>query len=325
MSNIVPIKGLRDAPKASQSRMETVILSSKEAESWCIPPFQRPLHVNEKVRAVGEKIKTTQEIEGVLTLGRIAKDPTVWIVDGQHRIEAFKISGLPEVIADIRFCQFDTMAEMACEFVHLNSALVRMRPDDILRGLETTVLALQMIRKSCEFVGYDNIRRGSVSSPVLGMSAVLRCWNGSAGETPTSNAAGQSVAQIAEAMDATSVSNLIAFLSTAHAAWGRDPEYFRLWGSLNLTICMWMWRRLVIDRDRGVKRSVVLTIGQFKQCLMSISADGHYLDWLVGRMLSDRDRGPCYAKVKTIFARRLMDESKHKKKPMFPQPAWASK
>jgi hypothetical protein len=323
MGKVISINGAREAPKAQQSKMDTLILDQGMVNQWRVPPFQRPLRVNEKVRAVTEQMKLSKSIEGVITLGGLNSDQNLYIVDGQHRVEAFKLSGLAEVIADVRVCSFGSMSEMADEFVRLNSSLVRMRPDDILRGLESSTPALIAIRKSCEFVGYDQIRRGK-SSPIVSMSALLRSWNAASGETPTAGGGG-SASALAKSIDQGSQQNLILFLATANAAWGRDSEYHRLWGNLNLAVCMWMWNRLVIDRDRsGTKRYAVLTVAEFKKALMSVSADSDYLSWLPGRNLSDRDRSPCYSRLKSIFQRRLQEEMKGKKC-LLPTPAWASK
>lgn len=325
-NNIVSIKGSREAPKSQRSTMETLIISVEQVNRWKVPPFQRPVRVNGKVAAIAEEMRRSGcEITGIITLGRIAKAADLYVVDGQHRLEAFRISDLPEIIADVRIVQFDTMAEMADEFVRLNSALVRMRPDDILRGLEPTSLALRTVRRECIFVGYDNVRRGGTSGPVLSMNSVLRCWHGSSNETPIGTFGGSSIAKVASEMDAESVEHLVRFLLTAHAAWGRDPEYYRLWGNLNLALCMWLWRRLVLDTNRGLKRAIVLNIGQFKQCLMSLSADHGYLDWLAGRSLNDRDRSPAYQRIKDAFVRRLSQEVRDGKKPLLPAPAWFSR
>lgn len=323
MGNVISISGAREAPKAVQSRMETIIITQAMANGWRIPPFQRPLRLNDKVRAVSEQIKNSECIEGVLTLGKLKNDTAYYLVDGQHRTEAFKLSDIAEAIADVRVVNFDNMGEMADEFVRLNSSLVKMRPDDILRGLESSTPALQQIRKSCEFVGYDNIRR-SGTSPIVSMSALIRCWVASTYETPSATG-GLSAAGAAQTLDQTSVQNLVAFLATAHASWGRDPEYYRLWGNLNLTLCMWLWNRLVMDRDRfGNKKYIVLNVTEFKRCLMAVSANADYVEWLRGRNLSDRDRSPCYSRVKSIFVKRLSEDSKGKKI-LLPQPAWASK
>lgn len=323
MGNVVNISGAKEAPKSQQSRMETIIVSQTMVSAWKIPGFQRPLRVNEKVRQVSEQIKKNETIEGVVTLGKLRNDPAHYIVDGQHRIEAFKISEIGEAIADLRVVVFETMGEMADEFVRLNSNLVKMRPDDILRGLESSTSALKAIRKSCEFVGYDQIRRGK-NNPMVSMSALLRCWSASTYETPSGSNSGLSAAGLAQSIDQLGIQNMIAFLATAHSAWGRDQEYHRLWGNLNLALCMWLWNRLVIDRDRvGNKRYVVLTPTEFKKCLMSLSADSDYLAWLPGRNLNDRDRSPAYGRIKSIFTRRLGDDNG--KRPSLPSPAWASK
>lgn len=324
MSTVIPIKGARVPPKTQQSRMDTIIVTPDMVRQWQTPPFQRPLRINDKVRRVADEIKNNEVIDGVLTLGSIGADSSLYIVDGQHRIEAFKISEMSEALADVRVCKFATMADMADEFVNLNSSLVKMRPDDILRGLENSLPSLKAIRRSCEFVGYDFIRRNT-QGPIVSMSAVIRCWNASLAETPAS-AGGASAAAMAQSLEQSSAQNLIAFLATAHSAWGRDPEYYRLWSNLNLAVCMWLWNRLVIDRDRrGSKRYALLDIHQFKRCLMSVSADINYLEWLVGRNLGDRDRSPCYTRLKSIFVRRLMDDGNNKKRPALPSPAWASK
>lgn len=323
MGSVISINGAKEAPKSEQSRMETIIVTQQMVGAWKIPPFQRPLRINEKVRQVTEQIKHSECIEGVVTLGRLRNDSSHYIVDGQHRCEAFKLSEIAEAFCDVRVVSFLTMSEMADEFVRLNSSIAKMRPDDILRGLEASTASLKAIRKSCEFVGYDQIRRGK-SSPVLSMSALLRCWGAASYETPAGSSSGLSAAGLAQSLDQTSLQNLISFLAVAHSAWGRDPEYHRLWGNLNLALCMWLWNRLVIDRDRvGNKRYVVLNIPEFKQCLMSLSADGDYLDWLQGRNLNDRDRSPCYSRIKGIFARRISGDTE--KKASLPSPAWASK
>lgn len=325
MSNVVPIKGALQPPKAVQSKMDTLIVTPAMVKLWKIPPFQRPIRLNAKVQSVTEQMKKTETIEGVLTLGVLKSEPSqLYIVDGQHRIAAFTLSELAEAICDVRVCVFADMAEMSEEFVRLNTSLVKMRPDDILRGLESSVPALRAIRKACEFVGYDQVRRGN-SSPVVSMSALLRCWSAASYETPASSNSGLSAAALAQNIDQASLQNLIGFLATSHAAWGRDPEYYRLWGNLNLALSMWLWNKLVIDRDRfGNKRYVIMDIGQFKKCLMSVSADGDYLAWLPGRNLGDRDRSPCYGRMKSIFVRRITDDNRGRK-PSLPSPPWASK
>lgn len=316
------IKGAHQPPKAVQSKMETLILTPEIVSQWRLPECQRPKRITCKVEMASEKIRQTHTIEGVVTLGMLKGSTALYIVDGQHRLEAFKITKLAEVIADVRIVVFDNLIELAEEFVQLNSSLTPMRPDDLLRGSELSIPALKQIRKACEFVGYGQVRRGGGSGPIVSMSALIRCWRVSQNEVPTNSGIGGAL-KIARELDQQSSSNLIAFLSVAYEAWGRDEENYRLWGNLNLTICMWLWNKLVIDRDRtGTKRYALLDIPQFKKCLMLVSANADYNSWLVGRTLSDRDRSPAYNRLKAIFASRLSGDSKTAMR--LPQPAWGS-
>jgi hypothetical protein len=320
---VAQMKASRKIPKSAISQMETMLISREDALSWIVPAFQRPLRINDKVRALAEDLRSNGGfISGVITLGKLKEDRATYLVDGQHRIEAFKISELPECIADVRTCTFDSMADMADEFVLLQQSLVRMRPDDVLRGLEASTHALQVIRATCPYVGYDQIRKGNEYTSIVSMSAVLRLWNGSRAETPQRNAQSANATHIAKDIDDSEVTNLCKFLHVAHAAWGRDANYARLWNSLNLGITMWLYRRMVLDQDRaaGAKRHVVLNTDQFKKCLMSVSADSEYLDWLGGRVLTDFHRAPCYRRLKALFAARLKAEELDSR---LPSPAWS--
>lgn len=296
------------------STMETVEISIEKAKSWKLPPFQRALRTNDKVRDGVDQIKKTQIIPGVITLGRL--DGSTYIIDGQHRREMFYLAELPTARVDIRTITFSSMAEMGLEFVRLNSALVKMKPDDVLRGLEETSKSLQRIREQCPFVGYDMIRRRP-RSPILSMSAVLRTWLITVPEAPSGT--GLSAVDCVSSMTEEQTTQLIAFLKLAHTAWGDDEEYKRLWGTLNLAICMWLYRRTVLSSYTAA--TTRLSKELFYKCLMSLSAASNYLDWLVGRNLGDRDRGPCYNRIRQIFRQRLAKEGLTR--PGLPAPPWA--
>lgn len=307
-----------EAQKATHTTLDTIIVTPELVKSWRLPPFQRQLRVNEKVKLLALQIKVDEVIPGVLTLGIISEDgrKVVYLLDGQHRREAFLQSGVELGYADVRQRHFESMEDMGEEFVNLNSQLVRMKPDDILRGLEGTNEALAKIKKTCPYVGYDMIRR-SEKCPVVSMSALLRCWFGSSPEVPSLG--GLTASTLAKTLTIEEADTLIGFLNVAMNAWGRDQNYLRLWLNLNLTICMWLYRRMVITPYSA--KTSKLTKEQFGKCLMSLSADDTYLDWLVGRQLRDRDRSPAYARIRNIFAKRL--ENDLGKKVFMPGPAWS--
>lgn len=302
--------------RTTHTKTDTIELTPQLVRSWKNPSFQRGLRVNKKVEALALVIRTDGGIvPGVITLGVLGKD--TYLLDGQHRIHAFLMSEAATGYCDVRICYCEDMAEMGEEFVNLNSRLVNLKPDDILRGMEESIQTLRTIRQSCPFIGYDMVRR-SARSPVVSMAAALRCWFMSAPDTPGS-ASGLSAMGMAQAISSDDAETMISFLKACEAAWGRDEAYYKLWGGLNLTVCAWLYRRTVITGYSA--NTARLTKDEFKRCLMSLSADGSYLDWLVGRMLNDRDRSPAYTRIKAIFAKRIEEDKGAK--PRLPQPAWS--
>lgn len=311
----VPVPTTR-AEKTTRTKLDTILVTPEVLKSWKNPPFQRPLTVNNKVKELADTIKEEEIIPGVLTLGVVSKD--TYLLDGQHRREAFFISECREGFVDVRYHYFDTVEEMGQEFVNVNTPLVRLRPDDILRGLESSSAALTLLREACPFIGYDNIRRGT-RAPILSMSAAIRGWKSSAAEVPTSSVTG-SAQHIAATLTTDDAEACAAFMNLCNKSWGRDPEYANLWKSLNLTICAWLYRRLVITP--WSPRVPKLTRDLYGKALQSLSADTSYLEWLVGRQLSERDRSPALLRIKKIIGKRL--ESELGKKIVLPQPPWAS-
>ena len=316
MSNLKIVKPHTPAQKTTQTTLDTWEVTYTKMKTWKIPQFQRALRVNAKVLELSEKIKVDGGvIPGVITIGVI--DGDTYLVDGQHRREAFALSECGVGYCDVRVLHFTDLADMAQEFVDLNSKLVAFKPDDILKGLESSYETLSKIRKRCPYVGYDQIRR-SATGPVVSMSSVCRSWFGSQTETPRNG--GISAPQLGKTMTMEEADQLVKFLECAYSAWGREPNYSRLWLTLNLTLCMWLFRNLVITVYSP--KSPRLSTEVFSKCLMSLSADSTYIDWLLGRGFNNRDLAPAYARIKTIFGRRIEQETG--RKPLLPAPTWAT-
>jgi hypothetical protein len=317
MSTMKLVKPSSTEEKRTRTTMDTVELTPKLVASWKSPPFQRDLKINAKVLACAEEIKMAGGVlPGVVTVGVL--DGDVYIVDGQHRLAAWLSTTLPLGYADVRTHWFTTMGEMAAEFVRLNSQLVRLRPDDILRGLEPANVALQRIRRKCGYIGYDLVRRGA-NAPMLSMSVFLRVWVSTKTDVPRPSLS--NLAALSE-MDEAETTQAIEFIGMCFEAWRRDTEYARLWGSLNLTLCGWLYRRLVLgEKVTSNSRVERFSKQEFSKCLLALSAEAQYLDYLVGRNLGERDRAPAYGRVKTIFQRRFLAETGRSAK--LPQPAWA--
>lgn len=314
---MIRLPGVKEVTKkAFRRRSDTLVITPAAVKAWRAPPFQRPLKVNAKVVALAEALKTNGGvIPGILTLGELGKE--IYLLDGQHRIESFHLSGLHEAYADVRIVTFEDMGDMGEEFVELNSRLVALKPDDVLRGLEGSTPSMREIRKRCPFISYGQVRWGP-SAPVLSMNTGLKIWAGSAADVPTGR--GPSAIDIAKALTDEETAQVIQFFGTVHGAWGTDKEYYRLWGALNLTLCAWLWRRTVLTKSSAKSES--LTPRQFAEGAMALSASPDYMPWLMGRNMGERDRAPCYGRIKKIFADRLNDVLG--RKPTLPAPGWAT-
>jgi len=311
----IRVTPVTEAQKVTGTIMDTIIVTPDLVSSWEKAPSQRELRVNDTVLGLCEELKTNGGVlPGVITLGRIGG--TTYLLDGQHRREAFLLSGMLEGYADIRVHRFDNLGELGREFVRLNSRIVNMTSDDYLRGLELSVPGLEKIKKRCPFVGYDHIRH-SEKAPILSMSSTLRCWFGSAPEVPTG--AGLSASKLAHNLTLDDAEGIIEFLSMAFHAWGKDASYRLLWRNLNLTVTAWLYRRVVVTQYSPATTRI--TKDQYTKCLMSLSASKSYLDWLAGRQLTNRDRAPCYNRAKIIFAERIQTDMG--KKARLPSPSWS--
>lgn len=301
--------------KHTRSTVDTIEITPKVVASWQLPPFQRELKINAKVEQVAKQIgEDGGVLPGILTLGVL--DREVYLVDGQHRAQAFTMSGVEVGYADVRTVFFESMADMAEEFERLNSQLVTLRPDDKLRALEYSCKPLRRIRQKCSFLGYGQVRRGK-STVMMSMATFIRVWVGSQGETPVTTIGATPAALNMSEDDA---DKAIEFATLCFEAWQRDVEFARLWGGLNMVILAWMYRRTVLREGwTGTTRWTKLTREQFQRGLQALAAEPGYLEFLVGRNAGERDRSPAYNRIRQIFLKRLKDELG---RVQFPQAGW---
>ena len=320
-----------DAAENGCAMQDAILVTRDEIESWVLPPFQRPLKDNAKVDRYREKLRENEGCVsgGVITLGRIPGDPKmIYKVDGQHRLHAALTSGLDEFLLTIHIKLYPNFAAMALDYVELQDSLVPMTKDDILKAAMENIPQLRTIIKQCTFVGFDNIRRATTTSKLISMSAALNCWIGSAQDTPGAKSVPTDAARD---LPEDEISNMCAFLNLCHSAWSNDVANHRLYGNLNLTMCAWMFRQLVLKSMSGVPRKLTHTTMDamtFRKCLLTLAADHNYVDFLFKRNMHERDRNPTYRKLKLIFIQRLNDEETRAGRPprknlKFPAPAWS--
>jgi len=287
-----------------------------EVESWRHAPSQRPVRRNANFwKVVGEIKQSGGALPGELKFGVV--DRVEYLYDGGHRREAFLVTELPTAHAVVCRRWFRDLAEMGEAFDDANGHIASMRPDDHLRALESSLPVLAELRAAAPILGYDVTRRNSVTAPILSTSMVLRCWATSAHETPTLLRG--PAPELARALTREEARNLAAFLALTLSAWGRDIEFRPLWGGLNLTLCMWLFRQQVLNPNpgRGVAK---LSGSQFLKLLTALGASSAYLEWLPGRILDERQRTPCYRKITSLFNARWRAETEKALKML--KPAW---
>lgn len=337
----IKMPGLHIVPKGTDkddiSTMKTMLIEPDRLAEWKRPIFQRPFVKTKRVEEIVgamqlEAAKDPREacaiIEGVVTLGIVGKD--TYLVDGQHRLGSFALAAkelmehggvlVRQALVDVRVRRFDSLKDMADAFINLNSQLNPTKPDDIMRSLAASNEYLAEIAEKCPFVGYD-LTGANKKIKLLSMSSAIRTWFGSGGIVPANGPSALEI--VRKYLDRNQADMMMAFYGAAmEAGWAHEP-FKRLWGSLNLGINMWIYRRTVLGETmrfgQGGHKPMVLTREQYIVCMRSLM-EPEYMDWLVGRQLRFQDRNPCYAHIRehfTVALKQLGVEA-----PRFPQAQW---
>lgn len=308
-------------PKKDRDVMDTVLIHPEKLDQWKRPGrIQRPLKANSdnvvalaremQLEAARDPEEAYCEIPGVITLAKL--DGDTYLLDGQHRLDGGFRMACGQVIvhggvsvkcalARIRVITVESWTEMADEFVRVNGQLVRTKPEDALRAASMGNVQLQKIEKECPWIGYDRTGE-SKRTILLSMATAARTWFGSGGVVP---AAGPVVADLTKFLTTEQCDLIVDFFkATAEAGWV-NPSFARLWGALNLSINMWIWRRVVLGqfqtRFHGGIKPMVLTRDQFVGCMRTLPLNADYHAWLSGRTLRDRDRVPCYSRLQDAY------------------------
>jgi hypothetical protein len=305
----------------NRSITKSMVLTRTLIDAWQAPGFQRPITDNAKLERYAMSLLKSPVIASVIHLGRW--EGNLYTIDGRHRLEGFRRSGLAQVRADVNIKDYasgeDGMREMAYDYVILSATIAKQRPDDGLRALEKTNGYLKSIRMDCPFVGYDQIRRNA-SSPLLSMAVALSAWHGSANEVPRTPKAG--AIENATCLTLVDCTHLTQFLKLAYTAWGNEFNNRRLWSTLNITLCMWVYRRMVMFNANSLARATKLTPEQFLLGLRGLAGSANYVEWLTNRSLHERERSPAYGRLRAVFVGVLNEALQ--RRTLMPSPSWYS-
>lgn len=324
-------------PKKDLARMEVMEITPEGLSEWKLPGMQRPLIRTKRTEEAAAEMQqeaaknkdASATITGVITLGKIGRD--TFLIDGQHRLYGAFLLACRELLVhggvlvkralvDVSLRTFEDDAEMAREFIRLNSQLNPTKPDDVMRALAFASPHLQRIEKALPFIGYD-LTRENKKTKMLSMSSAIRTWFGSGGIVP---APGPTAPEIVNKyLDEQHTDKLIEFYNMCVEAGWNHESFRRLWSALNLGIVMWIYRRVVLGETMrygaGGHAPMVLTREQFIVCLRTLM-EPKYMEDLVGHSLRYQDRVPCYTRIKEHFTPALKDMGIEA--PRFPMAQW---
>ena len=167
--------------------MKVMAVTRKTIEGWAKPDFQRPVAENKNLGELAVQIQDQGWLLTAIYLG-IWMGKT-YLVDGQHRMQAFIASGLEQmsvpVITKYYLDGAKGLAAMCEDFLRINSHIKNPTANDMLKALEGKNSHIKEIRTNCPFVGYTHLRR-TESAPILGMAQAIRALVVSRQEIPGS-------------------------------------------------------------------------------------------------------------------------------------------
>lgn len=302
------------AEKRSRTVSKTVILDFEDCEaSWkVVGDIQRGSSLTKKIVEVGEDIGGSGIFPSTIYIA--VWEGNQYINDGLQRFsgwrDAVSKGGPTQVAANVQWEYFpdgpDGKAKMGERFAKLQLTLKRHRPDDGLRAIQHSLPAIKLIADECPNVGFGAVQRSNSKNTSLSMAVALQSWASSASEQCTSSGSARDLAYRLTMDDA---KKCVSFLTVARGAWGSTVEYNRLWGPVNLSVCMWLYRRMVVDPEQGV---TPLTAKQFSNCLVTLTNDtpkSTYVEWLRAKPSSAENRRMALANhIRPRFISRIRQE-----------------
>lgn len=304
--------------------VEMRVLTQEVFESWDSPPFQRPVSVGKNVAKASLTMQDTGCIMTAIYLG--VWEGKTYIVDGQHRRVAFIGSGLDRVVAPVitKYYKDDTpgLLEMCEDFLLIQAHIKNPTANDKLRALEPMSSGLQKIRKECPFVGYGGFRCNK-NSPIVSMAQVIRSMVTSGQEELGSPA--KSAVVHAREMTLHEANSLTIFLKLAFEAWGRDKEHKPLWTPMNMSLCLWFFRRMLKAPSPNKDSKGDVTQQQFSNIFFELLSNRRYRSLLQansgGRLGDPEVRNPVLKELMRAIKRSLKRDKVRDY--YMPDPSWA--
>jgi hypothetical protein len=254
-------------------------------EVWQVPEYNRETTDTKKVNELVEALLR----EPVLRYDHFiisCRECVLRKVDCNHRVRAFEKSGLPAIRVNIHYIRFDSEEEEVEAYRQKQYQLKRSTPNDRLKVVARTHQPLQRIAELCNFVTFDKACAGQAGKLVT-MSTVVQVYEWSKTNPPRSRSV-SSIEDLAKTLTAEDAAQIVEFLLLCR-------EYFEvknpsLWKVSNLTLCLWLYRRLIWREEVEDTRWSRMTSQEFGSGLGALS-NTTYAGRITNKTLShDTDR-----------------------------------
>lgn len=265
---------------------------------WKIPDWGREPKVNRHVLSVAEDLKECNHLSSTLVLG--VYDNTIWRIDGNHRLLGFLLSGIPNMLAHCMVHYCDGHKDMYRIYKIYQRHLRTPTKDDNLKGLAETRDPLQTIKNRCKFVTYETVN--DTESRRIRMSAVIRAWYDSVPYIPKHIRA--NIEEQAVKIEETEARKIVEFLLACKE--GLSIQVPFLWKPINITLLMWLYRRLVwgeIDVESEDVEYSRLTKDEFILGMLGLQTNNYY--GTLGTRELERDRFGAYTSLMSYFKKSL--------------------
>ena len=315
----------------AQSRVVKIKLTPEVINSWLIPDWQRHVRTNPKGRQLCEDIKEIPILESMIIVGVIQRRGkyVLYLLDGHHRKEHFLKSGAPYIIIDVKFAYVETMGEMADLYLKCQDQIVKSSPNDNLKGLAVNSKTLNHIIKHCTCVTLDAARSGASNASVT-MSTVIQVWYDSNLDPPKRNTLGsppKSITDLAKKLTMRDAETIVAFIKICEEVFGFNNESSALWKHINLVLCLWLYRVMVLKTEWEGCEGYKVTYLDDKRFGIGLSALRHsrfYSSMTNKRLGSAVDRKEAYLNMTRWFLSGFPNNN-GRTRVRLPKPTWASK
>lgn len=273
-------------PQLKKITVDSMVINRELAfETWQVhPDLQREVIDNKKLEeVVAELLVVGAYPEGVIIIGCL--NGVLYKVDGNYRMRAFEKTNLPSIRASVQFIRFESLEEMTESYRRLQGQIKKSTPNDRLKVLANVWPPIRHIAEECRFVTY--IKATKSAGRLVTMATVIQIWAWSKTDPPKPKTGG-SLEDLAKGVTQEDAAKVVEFLKVCRSNFGAD--FPPMWKANHLSLCLWLYRRMVWREDAENQRWAKLTSREFGSGT-AVLRNADYVKLITGKNLSrDEDR-----------------------------------